>query len=164
MCGIAGVVGNIDPARAEQLVRSMTASVARRGPDAEGLHSWPGAVLGHRRLSIFDLSPAGHQPMVSPDGAVGVVFNGAIYNFLELRGLLTAAGYSFRSRTDTERCNSRSPPKKFSQPESTTRKVERPASCAECSIRRSWSRLRAWRHTFVPAELGKSLWYLASSD
>jgi asparagine synthase (glutamine-hydrolysing) len=84
------------------MVQRMTTALARRGPDAEGVHCWSSAVLGHRRLSIFDLSEAGHQPMLSPDGQVGVVFNGAIYNFLELRSELEQKGYQFRSQTDTE--------------------------------------------------------------
>jgi asparagine synthase (glutamine-hydrolysing) len=80
----------------------MTAAMAHRGPDAEGIESWSDAVLGHRRLCIFDLTDAGRQPMLSPDGRVGVVFNGAIYNFPELKRDLESAGYAFRSRTDTE--------------------------------------------------------------
>lgn len=81
----------------------MASSLARRGPDAEGLESWPsGAVFGHRRLSIFDLSEAGKQPMLTDDGRLGVVFNGAIYNFHELRAELVQAGYRFHSQTDTE--------------------------------------------------------------
>jgi asparagine synthase (glutamine-hydrolysing) len=80
----------------------MVASLARRGPDGEGIETWPGAILAHRRLAIFDLSDAGRQPMLSPDGKVGVVFNGAIYNFRELRRALEARGYAFRSQTDTE--------------------------------------------------------------
>ena len=63
---------------------------------------WPDAALGHRRLSIFDLSEAGKQPMLSADRSIGVVFNGAIYNFLELRHELRRTGYEFRSQTDTE--------------------------------------------------------------
>ena len=58
--------------------------------------------LSHRRLSIIDLSPAGHQPMTNEDGTVWIVFNGEIYNFLELRGQLVAAGHQFHSKTDTE--------------------------------------------------------------
>lgn len=77
-------------------------TLARRGPDGEGLESWDRAVLGHRRLSIFDLSDAGRQPMLSPDGAIGIVFNGAIYNFRELRVELEAQNYKFKSHTDTE--------------------------------------------------------------
>lgn len=102
MCGIAGIAGNSVSNDAEDVVRPMIAELARRGPDAEGLHSWNGAVFGHRRLSIFDLSSDGRQPMLSPDGRIGVVFNGAIYNFRALRAELEAAGYRFRSQTDTE--------------------------------------------------------------
>ena len=78
MCGIAGVVGSEDRGWAEARVRELTRALARRGPDAEGLASWDGATLGHRRLSIFDLSDAGRQPKLTPDGRVADVFNGAI--------------------------------------------------------------------------------------
>ena len=77
-------------------------TLAHRGPDGQGVKVWPGAVLGHRRLAIYDLSELGAQPMLSPDGAVGITFNGAIYNFRELRAELEAAGYNFKSHTDTE--------------------------------------------------------------
>lgn len=80
----------------------MTDCLARRGPDASGIEKWPRAVLGHRRLSIFDLSSAGLQPMLSPDRSIGVVFNGAIYNFPSLRSELEQLGYRFLSQTDTE--------------------------------------------------------------
>jgi len=80
----------------------MVTSLARRGPDSEGMHAWPDAVFGHRRLAIIDLSPAGHQPMLSEDGDVGLTFNGCVYNFLELRAELESAGQRFRTRTDTE--------------------------------------------------------------
>lgn len=80
----------------------MMDSLARRGPDSEGVAEWPGATLGHRRLAILDLSPAGHQPMVSRDGQVGVVFNGCIYNFQEIRAELEKCGHHFRSHCDTE--------------------------------------------------------------
>ena len=102
MCGIAGVIGDFDSERSRTIVQIMTTSLRRRGPDGEGLEQWPGATLGHRRLSIFDLSSAGRQPMVSKDGQVGLVFNGAIYNFGELRTELEGNGVEFRSRTDTE--------------------------------------------------------------
>ena len=101
MCGIAGYIGD-SAERAEPIVAGMTDRLARRGPDASGLEKWPRAVLGHRRLSIFDLSPAGLQPMLSPDRSVGVVFNGAIYNFPSLRSELEKLGYRFLSQTDTE--------------------------------------------------------------
>ncbi len=77
-------------------------SLERRGPDSQGIATWPGATLGHRRLAILDLSPAGHQPMLSDDGQVGLVFNGCIYNFRELRSDLEQRGCRFRSNTDTE--------------------------------------------------------------
>lgn len=102
MCGIAGLAGFSNRDDARHRVRQMMSRLSRRGPDGEGLEAWNGAVLGHRRLSIFDLSDAGRQPMLSPDSAVGVVFNGAIYNFRELRIELEAKGHRFRSQTDTE--------------------------------------------------------------
>ena len=102
MCGIAGLIADIDPKEARHTVCTMTRALARRGPDGEGLERWAGAVLGHRRLSIFDLSDAGRQPMVTEDRKLGVVFNGAIYNFLELRAELAANGAVFHSQTDTE--------------------------------------------------------------
>jgi len=80
----------------------MMATLARRGPDGQGVKVWPAAVLGHRRLSIFDLSELGAQPMLSPDGSVGITFNGAIYNFRQLRSELESGGYHFKSHTDTE--------------------------------------------------------------
>lgn len=80
----------------------MTQTLKRRGPNDMGvLHSGPWH-LGHRRLSILDLSAAGRQPMVSDDGKLAVVFNGEIYNFQELRQWLESRGYRFRTRTDTE--------------------------------------------------------------
>lgn len=102
MCGIAGVAGEPDSRSAAQRVLAMTAALARRGPDGEGVHAWDGAVFGHRRLAIFDLSDAGRQPMISDDGNTGVSFNGAIYNFRELRAELEGHGFRFVSRTDTE--------------------------------------------------------------
>jgi asparagine synthase (glutamine-hydrolysing) len=101
MCGIAGYVTGT-AYTGEMVVRTMTASLARRGPDSEGLHTWPGVAFGHRRLAILDLSPAGHQPMLSDDGQVGLVFNGCIYNFREIRADLEKRGHRFHSRCDTE--------------------------------------------------------------
>lgn len=80
----------------------MLDALKHRGPNDEGTHAWDEAIFGHRRLSIFDLSAAGHQPMLSRDGQIGVVLNGAIYNFRPLRAELEAAGYAFVSETDTE--------------------------------------------------------------
>jgi len=102
MCGIAGLAGITERVCAETAVQTMVLSLARRGPDSEGIESWSEAVLGHRRLAIFDLSDAGRQPMVSEDRSVGVVFNGSIYNYRELRKQLMTCGYAFRSNSDTE--------------------------------------------------------------
>jgi asparagine synthase (glutamine-hydrolysing) len=102
MCGIAGIVGMADAQAGRVAVTRMIETMARRGPDAEGIAELPGAVLGHRRLAIFDLSEAGAQPMTTADAGVWVVFNGAIYNFKELRAELTKRGYSFRGASDTE--------------------------------------------------------------
>src|SRR5579871_4235033 len=103
MCGIAGILA-ADPARitADRL-QKMTNALAHRGPDGEQV--WISenglAGLGHRRLSIIDLSPAGIQPMHYLDRYT-IVHNGELYNYLELRSLLQQKGYSFSSRTDTE--------------------------------------------------------------
>jgi asparagine synthase (glutamine-hydrolysing) len=86
----------------ESSVRQMMNAMSRRGPDSEGFEAWPGIALGHRRLAILDLSPGGHQPMLSADRNIGVVFNGCIYNFLELRKELEEGGFGFRSTCDTE--------------------------------------------------------------
>jgi len=105
MCGIAGVAGESyseDAMSREETVRRMLLALIRRGPDDEGLSHWTNATLGHRRLAIFDLSPAGRQPMLSADRSIGVVFNGAIYNFRELRQELQRCGSRFYTRSDTE--------------------------------------------------------------
>jgi len=102
MCGIAGIVGDIDRKAAERVMSEMVYGLARRGPDGEGIESWDEAVLGHRRLAIFDLTEAGRQPMLSADRSVGVVFNGAIYNYRDLQKELIACGSVFNSNTDTE--------------------------------------------------------------
>ncbi len=102
MCGIAGFIGCPDREVAAGDVLRMMRSLERRGPDGEGLEAWNAAALGHRRLSIFDLSDLGRQPMSTPDRSLATVFNGAIYNFHELRKELVRSGYHFRSQTDTE--------------------------------------------------------------
>ena len=84
------------------IARRMLARISHRGPDDEGLHSDAAATLGFRRLSILDLSPLGHQPMQSPDGRYAMVFNGEIFNYIEVRSRLSALGHTFRSSGDTE--------------------------------------------------------------
>src|SRR5215471_21844842 len=103
MCGIAGFY-HFDPAARtdESLLRRMTDLLAHRGPDDAGVYRSGPVGLVHRRLSIIDLSAAGHQPMGSADGSVWITYNGEVYNFMELRRELEAKGYTFRSRSDTE--------------------------------------------------------------
>jgi asparagine synthase (glutamine-hydrolysing) len=102
MCGIAGRF-NFDPLRpiARDVLQAMTDAVAHRGPDASGYHLAPGIGLGHRRLSIIDLS-TGDQPLANEDGTVWTVFNGEIYNFADVRAELAALGHRFRTSSDTE--------------------------------------------------------------
>jgi len=102
MCGIAGIF-NIEGESVEPAVlRKMTDAIAHRGPDGEGQWIDGNVGLGHRRLAIIDLSPAGHQPMVSAEQRFVLSYNGEIYNFKELRSELEALGHHFRSRTDSE--------------------------------------------------------------
>ncbi len=102
MCGIAGIYNlNGEPVEAEVLKR-MTASMAHRGPDGEGCYTTGPVGLGHRRLAIIDLSPAGQQPMGNETGEVTITYSGEVYNYQELRKELEAKGHRFRSRTDTE--------------------------------------------------------------
>ena len=100
MCGIAGYYGHFE----SSLLDEMTRLIAHRGPDDHGKYvSADGGVgLGHRRLSIIDLAPTGHQPMFSIDGKYVIVFNGEIYNYRELRRELEQRGCSFRGTSDTE--------------------------------------------------------------
>jgi asparagine synthase (glutamine-hydrolysing) len=84
------------------VIVAMTQTLSPRGPDGEGFWRAPGVALGHRRLAVIDLSPAGAQPLGNEDGSVQVVFNGEIYDFQGLRAELLARGHVFRSRCDTE--------------------------------------------------------------
>ncbi len=101
MCGICGKLSWEKPP-SQGVVEKMNEKIAHRGPDGEGMAALGPIVLGHRRLAIIDLSPAGKQPMADSTGRYWIVFNGEIYNFLELRDELARAGASFRSRSDTE--------------------------------------------------------------
>lgn len=100
MCGVAGFWGSWDPS----LLKAMNASLAHRGPDDSGEWRDPARelALGHRRLSILDLSPAGHQPFANERADCILSYNGEIYNFRELRKELVSRGCVFRSQTDTE--------------------------------------------------------------
>ncbi|MBW2059864.1 MAG: asparagine synthase (glutamine-hydrolyzing), partial [Deltaproteobacteria bacterium] len=121
MCGIAGICEFGDGSVHVSCLKSMTAAIAHRGPDDEGYVLFGNGVtleldgmetdaagepfflgLGHRRLSIIDLSAAGHQPMPNEDGTIWITYNGEIYNFLEIREELRKRGHRFRSNTDSE--------------------------------------------------------------
>ncbi len=102
MCGIAGIVRFDGASVRPDQVKRQTDQIAHRGPDDAGIHVDGPVGLGHRRLSIVDLSPAGHQPMASADGTLWIVFNGEIYNHAALRVELSGLGHAFRSGTDTE--------------------------------------------------------------
>lgn len=104
MCGLAGIFAT-NPSPSTDLstvIGRMTQSIQHRGPDDQGTWIGSGIALGHTRLAIIDLSSAGHQPMSNEDGSIRTVFNGEIYNFVELRAELSERGYHFRSHTDTE--------------------------------------------------------------
>src|SRR5438067_5474634 len=105
MCGISGFLlsrATLPRAAAEARLWAMVGTLRHRGPDDEGVWTDGRAGLAHARLSIIDLSPAGHQPMASADGTAWITYNGEVYNFAEIRRELGALGYSFRSRSDTE--------------------------------------------------------------
>ncbi|HEY5993151.1 MAG TPA: asparagine synthase (glutamine-hydrolyzing) [Gallionellaceae bacterium] len=100
MCGILGSIGN-GWVRREDFIGALD-TLAHRGPDDRGVHESDGVWLGHRRLSIIDLSSGGHQPMTEQDSGATIVFNGEIFNYLELRAQLEREGCVFRAHSDTE--------------------------------------------------------------
>lgn len=106
MCGICGIIDYKGSVSAGALLHEMAVKMKLRGPDDEGLYvdsnSLPSVGLGHRRLSIIDLSKSGHQPMPNEDGSIWLVCNGEIYNYKELRPRLEREGHTFRSNTDVE--------------------------------------------------------------
>jgi asparagine synthase (glutamine-hydrolysing) len=106
MCGFAGLLTSTEMTRDELMAHAarMTAPIAHRGPDDDGLWVDPdaGVAFGFRRLAILDLSPQGHQPMHSPSGRFVTLFNGEVYNFKELRHRLEQHGFRFRGGSDTE--------------------------------------------------------------
>jgi asparagine synthase (glutamine-hydrolysing) len=102
MCGIAGFINFEANKKAEEtVIRNMTDRITYRGPDGSGYYIYENLALGHRRLSIIDLS-TGDQPMFSADRSIAIIFNGEIYNYVELRQELIKLGYTFTTNSDTE--------------------------------------------------------------
>src|SRR5215510_2805403 len=103
MCGITGIY-NFDPQSfvSQPLLQSMTDLIAHRGPDDAGYYVKSNMGLGHRRLSILDLSSAGHQPMSNADATVWITYNGECYNYRDFHAFLCSRGHQFRSTSDTE--------------------------------------------------------------
>ena len=99
MCGICGIIGELDNSR--KVLKNMMDKIAHRGPDDEGMYVDKHAAIGHRRLSIIDLSH-GAQPMYNETGDIAIVFNGEIYNHLEIRKELIKKGHQFSNDSDTE--------------------------------------------------------------
>ncbi len=102
MCGITGYYKSSDITLKVDGLLKATDAIRHRGPDDAGYYVDDNVGLGHRRLSIIDLSPAGHQPMNSSNSRYVIAYNGEIYNYLEIREKLTEAGYLFKSQSDTE--------------------------------------------------------------
>ncbi len=101
MCGIAGFAGALPIPDSGSIVRRMTAAIAHRGPDDNRFYNDSRASLGHRRLSIIDVS-AGHQPMTNEDGSLWIIYNGEVFNHADLRPGLEAAGHRYTTHCDTE--------------------------------------------------------------
>ena len=102
MCGIVGFINLNGSPASPAILKKMTDEIYHRGPDGEGHWVKDNVAIGHRRLSIIDLTNAGYQPMSSKDGRYILSYNGEIYNFKELRSFLKTKGYTFNSNTDTE--------------------------------------------------------------
>ena len=102
MCGISGFVNSVlDGREANAILRAMCQAIRHRGPDDDGYYVDDAAALGARRLSIIDVA-GGHQPISNEDETLWIVFNGEIYNFMELRAGLQERGHRFRTQSDTE--------------------------------------------------------------
>jgi len=102
MCGICGIISLSNNSIEDNYIKSMMKIMKHRGPDDEGIMIEGGIGLGFVRLSILDLSPLGHQPMSDKTGRFTIVFNGEVFNFIELRDELKKNGYQFISNSDTE--------------------------------------------------------------
>lgn len=100
MCGYVGFINKINDSN--KVLGSMLDAIKHRGPDAEGTYIDENIALGHRRLSIIDVSDTGNQPLYSEDGSLILVFNGEIYNYMDIRKQLISKGYKFKTKTDSE--------------------------------------------------------------
>ena len=101
MCGFVGFMDKLNQDEKRKSIKVMADRIIHRGPDEEGYYVDDDVALGHRRLSIIDLS-SGQQPMFNEDGSIAVVYNGEIYNFQEIREDLINKGHSFKTNSDTE--------------------------------------------------------------
>ena len=102
MCGIVGIIKKSrEDAVNEDKLKSATRAISHRGPDNEGYHLFKNFGLGHRRLRIIDLN-SGFQPMTDPDTGNVIIFNGEIYNYIEVKSELVKKGVGFRTESDTE--------------------------------------------------------------
>ncbi|NMC76722.1 MAG: asparagine synthetase B, partial [Candidatus Methanofastidiosa archaeon] len=101
MCGISGILSFDEKYNREDILK-MNKMLSHRGPDDEGTYFDEFIGFGHRRLSIIDLTKAGHQPMSCESGRYWIIFNGEVYNYLEIREELIKKGYKFNSNSDTE--------------------------------------------------------------
>ena len=102
MCGITGLINLDNSPVSSHVVKGMTDALIHRGPDDEGQWVEKNVGIGHRRLSVIDLSQAGRQPMISANDRFVLSYNGEVYNFQELRRELEGKGHEFRSQTDSE--------------------------------------------------------------
>ena len=103
MCGIAGIINKQSGAIVDgSKIEKMLEGLHHRGPDDHGIYLNDNVAIGHKRLSIIDLSKLGHQPMISSDGRYVISYNGEVYNYIELKDTLISKGHSFISKTDTE--------------------------------------------------------------
>ena len=102
MCGIAGIFAFKEKIKESSLIDSMTDIIFHRGPDSGKTYIKDNVALGHRRLSIIDLSEKANQPLFSDEGDIVIAYNGEVYNFLEIKEKLLEKGYKFKTTSDTE--------------------------------------------------------------
>ena len=102
MCGISGVLSNNPQDISREIIKDMNGTLLHRGPDDTGCFIDKKIAIGHKRLSIIDLSEAAKQPMISENSRYVITYNGEIYNYKELKELLLMKGHKFRTQSDTE--------------------------------------------------------------